>query len=439
MLRLDSQEAQHLAKSILLEESGTPLISRAVIWFSVFMIVAFTTWAAVAPISEVAIADGQVVPTGQVQEVQHLEGGRIKAVFVEDGQMVEQGQVLMHLDSLVSESELHQALARAISLQLHRERLSAFMDDRTPDFAKIARPDSPEVAEQILIFSHVRTSKAAARDVLLRQIAQHKAELAELRALEKTLRDRAAYFKEEMGISRKLHKEGLISRSELLALEGDYSKITGEVDAIPSQRSRIRNKIAESESRLSQVDSEYKENALIELERIVNDLNQVQEVIRRHQRLVDLAEIRSPVAGIVHGLTTHTIGGVVSAGQTIVKVVPSDRELVAEVRISPADVGHIKVGQPVTLKFLSYDFARYGGIDGALAQISATTFPAADGQPYYKGVVTFEGTQLHGRKGSFPILPGMTLTGDIKTGDKTVLEYILRPIYASSQQALQER
>jgi len=188
-------------------------------------------------------------------------------------------------------------------------------------------------------------SDTNAKQTLEYQYNQAKTELSELNAREATLKNKAKIFREEYAIAKDLHANGLLSRANLLALERQYTEIKGEAEQIPAQRDRLNNKIAG-----------FKDQARIELESIDNDIAQVQEEIRRRTRLLALSEIRAPTSGVVLGLTTHTIGGVIAAGDTILEIVPRDRKLMAEVHISPAAVGHGKVGRPVPIKCKSYDF-----------------------------------------------------------------------------------
>jgi len=420
MLRLHSKQSQNLAKSILLEESGNSALVRVVIWFTVVMIVLFILWASLTRLDEVASAPGVIVPSGQVQQVQHIEGGRIKEILVEDGEFVEQDQVLMRLGALVYETELKQASDKRDALLFQRERLRAFIEGHDPNFSA-TKPVPSSLTE-------TDAPGRSAKQSLEHQLNQARTELAGLDKREATLKNKADIFKEEFTIAEDLHKNGLLSRANLLALQRQYAEFKGEVDQIPAERARIKNKI-----------TGFQDQAVIDVELINDEIDQVQEVIRRHERLVSLSEIRAQASGVVLGLTTHTIGGVIAAGDTILELVPRNRKLMAEVRLSPTDIGHVSPGQPVTIKFTSYDFARYGGVEGVLEQISASTLLDVGGAPYFKGIVSFKDENLGGRQGQFPILTGMTLTADIRTGDKTVMEYVLKPIYASSALALRER
>lgn len=149
--------------------------------------------------------------------------------------------------------------------------------------------------------------------------------------------------------------------------------------------------------------------------------------------------MRSPVRGIVKGLKLHTVGGVVAPGEVLLEIVPMDEELIVETRISPYDIGHVQVNQPAKVKVIAYDFARYGAISGVLKSISASTFRDDDGVPFYKGIIDLDKNHLGDDPDTNLVLPGMTVQADINTGEKSILQYLLKPIYVSASQAFRER
>jgi HlyD family type I secretion membrane fusion protein len=173
--------------------------------------------------------------------------------------------------------------------------------------------------------------------------------------------------------------------------------------------------------------------------RLSAELAQVREGIARAVDRVTRLEIRSPVRGVVKDLRFRTIGGVVPPGAQVTEVVPIDDGLIAEVKISPRDIGHVRVGQDVTAKVSTYDFSRYGVVAGTLSGISASTFQEGDGQVFYRGFVTFEKPGVGDVPERNPLLPGMVLQADIRLGSRSVLEYLLTPIYASLASAFHER
>lgn len=360
--KTSTELSRHLAKSILLEETGSPMMIRLVILFSCGVVATFMIWAMTTNVDEVAVATGEVVPTGQVQKVQHLEGGIIADIFVMDGSFVEKDQTLIRINTDVIMSQLKQAQAQQQALLVQKERLVALIQGVKPDFSKAGKAISEFTEDQKRIFEHIQGLRRARRAALQSQIDQ-------------------------------LRLEELAERSTLL-------------------------------TELSQVDEE---------------LTQVREVISRYQRKISHSNIRAPISGIVHGFTGYTIGGVVPPGATIMEIVPKDRKMIAEIQISSRDIGHIKIGQSVILKFTTYDFSRYGGLDGRIREISAMTFLDRQGNPYYKGIVLVDKSYIGTNPRTNPILPGMIVQADIKTGSKTVMEYLLKPIFVSAKQALRER
>ena len=186
-MRLGSKESEHLAKSILLEESGSPFVIRSVIWFSVVIIGLFLAWAYVTKIDEVAIAPGETVPTGQVQKVQHVTGGIITEILIEEGQSVSRGMHVMRLDSLAARSELEQTEAQLRILNDTKRRLEAFASDDTPDYSALKDSGGESARQQLRIFYQSLEVKRANRSVIEQQIEQHRADLEELTFQKKSL------------------------------------------------------------------------------------------------------------------------------------------------------------------------------------------------------------------------------------------------------------
>jgi membrane fusion protein, adhesin transport system len=438
-MRLGSRKTEHLAKSVLLEESGNPLVVRSAIWFSLIVVLAFLVWAATARVDEVAIADGVIVPVGQIQKVQHPEGGRIAEFLVSEGSRVEKHQVLLALDKTLTQSNLDETEGHLHFLKLQKQRLEAFLGGIAPSFPSIGDADFTPARRQARIFDRSMAAREADREIILSQIDQARAEFEELERRGETLARRRKLLDEERSMRNRLFEKGLETKALLLSLQRMEAEIDGQLAGLPAMKARSKARIKELSSVLDKKNAEIKTTALVELARIEDSISREMEVAKRRARIVSMADVRAPAGGVVHGLNAHAVGEVVGSGQTILEIVPGDRHLIAEIRIQPRDIGHVQVGQEVTLKFTAYDFARYGGIKGTLAEISATTFLAEEEHPFYKGVVKFDSHGLASATGPLNILPGMTLQADVQTGGKTVMEYLLKPIYASAKSALRER
>lgn len=174
------------------------------------------------------------------------------------------------------------------------------------------------------------------------------------------------------------------------------------------------------------------------LDQVISQKAENIEIINKLQEQIVRLEIRAPSYGLVKGLAVNTVGAVVQSGQTLMEIVPLDKALEVQVKIAPKDIGHIKIGQPVQIKFSTYDFSRYGSVPGKLKQISATTFSAEDGERYYQGLVSLDKHYVGDNPGN-TIMPGMTVMADIVTGDKTILQYMLKPIHRAVISAFTER
>ena len=172
---------------------------------------------------------------------------------------------------------------------------------------------------------------------------------------------------------------------------------------------------------------------------VTGELAQVRETIAKLQDRVRRLDITAPTRGIVKGLTTRTIGAVIGPGELIVEIVPLDDVLVAEVRISPRDIGHLRIGQSANVKVTTYDPARFGVVEGRLKRVSASTFKDEEGEPFYKGIIELSQAFVGSDPDRNPVLPGMVVDADIVTGSKSLMQYLLKPVYRGLDSAFRER
>ncbi|MBC7905819.1 MAG: HlyD family type I secretion periplasmic adaptor subunit [Rhodospirillaceae bacterium] len=438
MVKQSSRITRHLAQAVQLEESGTaPLIRFTMVMASVACL-AFVGWAAVTHVDEVAVTEGEVVPTGSVQTVQHLEGGLIEEVLVKEGELVDRDQALVKLSPASALADLDQTRAREMTLLLKAERLRAFTDTRQPDFS-FGKGYERLVADNLSIFHGQVQSRDNGRSVTLSQIDQKRSDLHVLENQQSALRDQIGSLAQVLSMKEELVNKGLISRVNYLDTKREHSRLQGELTRTIGQTTTARDLLRETEQRLVDQQSTLHKQAMDELGVAVSELAQVQETIGRLEDKVKRLMVVSPVAGYVKGLTVRNVGAVIQPGGLLCEVVPVNREMKVEAKVLPRDIGHIKVGQPVKVKVTTFDFARYGAILGELQAISATTFLNDKGEPYYKAQVKLS----QGYVGSDPALrvvtPGMTAQAEIITGDKTLLQYMLKPIFTQMQESFHER
>ncbi|SDG40394.1 HlyD family type I secretion periplasmic adaptor subunit [Roseospirillum parvum] len=440
-IRRGGRQVRYLAQHVLLEETGTSRLVRMALFLTSGVVLAFLVWAAVSRIQETAVAAGQVVPSGQIQVVQHLEGGIIRKLLVKEGDMVEAGEVLVRFDEASSGAEYEQMLARQASLRLRAERLRAVGTGREPDFAAVPGADQfpALVADQQAIYQTTIEAYQSRLAILERQLDQRRREIDLLKAQEESVKGQVALIKEQVDMRQELVDKGLVSRVTFLETKREYARLLGEVERLRGEQSTAFQRLAEVETRLAESTAALREDALNEMGTVTAELAQVTETLIKLSDRVRRLEARSPTEGMVQNLRFTNPGAVVPAGGVIADVVPFEGGLNVETRISTRDIGHVTAGQPVKVKFTAYDFSRYGSMDGTLERISASTFLDEMDQPYYQGTVVLDGRHLGPGPGENPILPGMTCQVDIMTGEKTLLEYLLKPIYVALDQAFHER
>lgn len=438
-VRRGDRQTRFLAQSVILEEGGSSGLIRGAMLTICIVICLFIGWSMVTNVDEVAVTSGEVIPAGQLQALQHLEGGIVKQILLEEGQLVEQGQVLIVLDETNAVTELQNLEARQAGLEIRSERLRALGTGGVPDWSKVGSRYPNMLSDQQRIYEGSLEAFFSRQETIRKQIEQRRADLELLVDREMTLTRSAEIFAEELSVREQLYKEGLTSKISYLDAKRSLNTARGELSDLISERDRATEAIKESESRLSEIETEFREQALAELSESANELIQVEEALVQARDRVRRLKVFAPVRGIVKGLRVHTVGGIIPPGEIITEIVPLDKELVVEAKIKPRDVGHVRIGQPVTVKVTTYDFSRFGGISGELKDVSASTFLDEQGEPYFKGIINLDRSYVGKDPLQNRVMPGMTVQADIKTGKKTLFSYLLKPVYSSVSTAFRER
>lgn len=435
-----SRQVRHLAHFAIVEEAGMSAVARLSVVVVAMVVAGFLLWASLMTMDEVASTFGSVVPAHSVQVVQHLEGGIVREILVEDRAMVEAGQVLVRLDPVQATAEMEQAESRRVALMLKAERLRAFVEGRTPDFGTVSPRYKGLAVDQIDILRADTERWLSQADVLHEQLQQKREEIAAAAAQERSVREQLALVAEEAMMRETLFKAGHTSKVDYFAVLRQKAAIESEISRLQGQERTAGRAVTELERRLADLDNNQRQDALKDLGTVTAELSQVEESVARLQDRVKRLDVVAPVRGFVQNLKAKTVGAVVPAGGMIMEVVPVDDDLLVETKINTRDVGHLAPGQKVIVKVASYDFVRYGSVLGALKSVSATTYlDEKDNTPYYKGWVELAHPWVGEQAAGNRILPGMTVQADIVTGEKTLLQYLLKPIHASMAQAFHER
>ena len=432
-------QTRFLSQSVILEETNVPGMVRLAMLIVCAMVMAFIAWATIAEIDEVAATVGEVVPVGSVKQVQHLEGGIVADVLVKEGDLVREGDVLIRLDGKQVEAELRSRRASAAALELEIRRHRAFVEDRLDDFGDVDAEYRGLAADQRDVLHQQIMSRESKAAVLESRIEQRQSELTVLARERASLQRQAALVAEQLDMRRQLLAKGLVSRIVFLETDRELTRLNGEIERVKAQTAIAHQSLAEARQRLVETDDELAQDAMRDLGDAAGELAQVREQIASLTDRVNRLEITAPVTGVVKGLEATTIGGVIGSGDVVAEVVPIDAEMIVETRISTQDIGHIRVGQDVTVKVTTYDFAKYGGIDGRLEQISASTFEDREGNTYYTGRISLAQNHVGEDPTRNLVVPGMPVDASIKTGAKSILSYLFKPIHRAVQGAFSER
>lgn len=434
-------QLRYLSQSALIEETAAPYMVRTTLFFISVVIIGLITWAGFTDVEEIAVTQGEVIPSKHVQSIQHLEGGIIAKINVTEGELVDEGQTIFILDGTAVKQDLSAIKAKKHSLKYQALRLRSFINNTRPNFRDLGdeEMDQELVDEQMKAFDSMIEARDNEKDIIIEQITQKEAALAGFKERKITLKESMALVKEEMELKAKLNKKGHLSKFKLLQIQKQYNDIKGEFQETESDENQAEKAISEYKNRLESLEANFVDDAYQQLNTVEGDINQLEETAKKLQEQVSRLEIKSPSYGFVKVLNIKTLGGVIESGQILAEIVPLEGNLIIETQIQPKDIGHVKTGQSVNVKISSYDFSRYGTIEGVLEYISATTFVNDDGTRYYMGRVSIEKNYVGNNEKKNLIVPGMTVQADIVTGAKSILAYLLKPIHTSVTTAFTER
>ncbi len=412
--------------------------AQFVVRAAVIVVALLLVWAALAHVDEVTRGEGKVIPSRQLQVLQSLDGGVVTEIAVQEGQVVEEGQLLLRIDETRATSGVRENAATGFALRARVARLRALAEG----VAFKPPPSSGAIDEQRTLEEERRLyeSRRSELDTLLsinrQQLRQREQELADMQS-RKVAADRGLDLsRQELARTRPLLATGAVSEVELLRLERDVAKSRGESDSAQAQIQRVQAAIGEAQRRSTETELTFRNEARRELSEVTGRLNALNEGAVALEDKVSKAQVKSPVRGRIQRLHANTVGGVVQPGRDLVEIVPLDDELVLEARVVPKDIAFIHPGQNATVKFTAYDFSIYGGLDAQVENISPDSIVDERGNAYFLVRVR---TKRANFSEKLPIIPGMTAEVDILTGNKSVLSYLLKPVLKTRAYALSER
>ncbi|HEY3983311.1 HlyD family efflux transporter periplasmic adaptor subunit [Cedecea sp.] len=396
----DMQFLDDLQNAIVIQKHPRSMI---VLWLMAVVVISTLVWSHFARVEEITKGDAKVIPASHEQIIESFEDGTLEKLFVKEGQLVEKGQPLLKLDSTRSEASYQEELSKTYGLKGAISRARAEAYDLPLTF--------PEGIKDFHTIVQDETKAYQTRRKLLDEsisALSHNLMLAE----------------KEVNLSEPLARRGLISDMEILRLR--------------RQANDLRLQIADRTNK-------YHSDANSELTRLESDLAQAEARLVGRKDVIKHALITAPVKGTINSIKTTTIDGVIARGTQIMSLIPAEDNLLLETKIKPSEVAFLHPGLAATVKISAYDFSIYGGLSGVIESISPDTIidetKARSGREdttYYRVYIRTHGSNLHVKDKSFPIIPGMTASVEIKTGEKTILSYLLKPVL-KAREAFRER
>jgi len=432
-------ESRRLGQSIMLEERGPNSFVRLLVIFAFIALTGFIFWAQITEIDEVAVASGEVIPSGTVQIIQHIDGGTISSIAIEEGDIVDAGQILLTLDPTGVEDEIKKLTTQHLIWKLTAARLKAFASGSDMSEIEVSPKYQTFLEEQKDLLKVQKRDHESQQRVLQTQIEQRNAELVAVKDQIRTLEKQLAPLREQMEIREGLFKSNTVSRFDFLESQRQLLKEEGQLDELVLKQDSTAQAISEAQGRLEELNSRVMSETYNEMTSAKAEALQLKEELDRLKQARNRLTVHSPVTGVIQGLDVNSVGTVIKPGNPILSVVPVKQELIVEARIRPEDIGFIEVGDPATVKLTTYNYARYGAVEGILSYISATTFQDDQGKSFYKGKIVLDKSYVGENSNENLILPGMTALADIHSGTKTLMDYLLKPIHTTLSQSFRER
>ncbi len=400
----------------------------------------FIIWASIAKIDEIARGSGKVVPNGQNQIIQNLEGGIVSEILVKEGESVEKDQILIKISNEKSNSTVASNELKALYLQAQIKRLESELKREVFTFENSDNEQLNDFLnnENELYLTNKKQLESKV-SILKEQIKQKENESKDARQTIEHLRFSVNAISKEVEMTKPMVDRGIRSQVDFLKLQREQSDAKQKLQSVMLSIPKIESEILEINKKIDETyqmnDSQTREK----LNETVSALKDLEANATASTDQVLRTIVKSPSNGIVQKLHINTIGGAIKPAQDLIEIVPTDYKLIVEVKVLPKDIAFIYQGQKAIVKFSAYDFSIYGGLNGNVINISPDTITEKDDKTYYLVRIETEKNYIGEKDKSMKIIPGMVADVDIITGKKTILDYILKPILKTKQYTFTER
>ena len=402
---------------------------RTFVILLLFSSISIFLWAWIAEVDVIVRTEGQIIPAGKSQIVQHLEGGIVEKILIQEGEVVVAGQPLMELSDVQNRSNLEQEQSKLDALRGREARLLAELNgNESINFPKELK-DPDVIKVETAAWQARRAQLAEEVKVLQALSAQKKSELAEINSKQKNLLAELVLAKKKNNVIEGLRKNNAASELEVIDSQVRIQQLKSEIDETTNTVPRLEAAKSEAESRVKEASARFRAEASAALTQVREELETLSRGIGTSVDRLARSIVRSPVAGLINKLNITTIGAVVRPSEILMEITPSDQRIVIETRSNPDDRAHLRRGLSARVRVGAYDYATYGTFEGHVTDVSADTLTDERGIRYYRVNVEVDVSTLTSRvRQPGVLMPGMAASADISVGKRTILSYILSPL-----------
>ncbi|WP_338845575.1 HlyD family type I secretion periplasmic adaptor subunit [Massilia sp. W12] len=404
------------------------------------MLSALLLWAMLAELDVSVNGRGSVTPPSRLQEVQSLEGGIVRELRVAAGQFVRRGELLLRLDTAQYDANLGASQHNRYAALAGRARLDALLNESQPRFDPAWRTAAPDlIAKEQQLWQDAKREYEAAMQAGREGVERRRGELEEARKRIAQLEHSVKLGSESLAIEERLYKQGAGARMDYLNAQQRLLQQQSELDGLKNSLPRLSAGLAEAQAAAAEARARMRAQWGAQRSEYETKVNALASTIKGQQDIVTRRDISAPLDGVINRILTPTIGGVAAPGKTILEIVPAESALLITVRVKPADIGFIRVGQSASANVLAYDAATYGRLAAQVLRVGADALADERGEAYFEVQLSCDARQLQSKGQTLPITPGMPVEVAILTGKRTVMQYLIKPILRGLQSSLQER
>lgn len=437
--KLKEEEIEFLPAALEVIEMPPSPVGRTVLWTLFALIIVTFVWVMVGSVDEVAVANGKIIPNGQVKTIQAEDKGVVKEIHVVEGQIVKKGDLLIELDTTITEADVNNLRHQVAYYSLDIERLLA--EQASAPFMAKEQPglESRDILFQQNLYNSRLAEYNAKMAVAQSNMRQAEASLASARSGYVKLIDMYNIAKEKEERVEKLAVENAISTFILLDHQSKRVELGEDINAQQSEIAKLEWGLVQAQQQMDSINAERNRDITSSLVEDKKQLASYQEELKKAEEKDRLSHIVAPTDGRVSQLSVHTVGGVVTAAQGLMEIVPEDAVLQVEAWVQNKDIGFVQVGQSAEVKVETFSFQKFGTIDAKITEISPNAVEDKEKGRVYRVMLELDKNSFIVNGQEVPLGSGMTSTAEIKIRQKRIIEFFLDPFRQYKSEALRER